>query len=721
MSYIINNASAFVNIKLTEDGRQKLAQGKLNFNSWGIGDSEINYDRESTNDNNQGDVSLSGYSRVLRPFDRQPNIKYPISSNTTVNGLNTLTTSQINTIKAIVNNKAEDRGFFDKDNTTYTTLSGSSYIKDSGIINSSEINGTNTLIIGDGINYEVGDMLLLKLSNDTVGTLDDFSNTIPVPNLWFKIQSKSTTNTLDDTVTLDRDLPNNGSTSSTSQFIIYTGDDITNGFGFEESTPYWNTNTLSFAANCDVSCGDIPIWNMNTVWSENLAGMTQTGINTSPTTPNESYEKFGSNDFLGQKYPYFEYKSVPTDSTVQLNECGVPELPGQSIIDPTKKSISILHYTNNTISNFYGEFLYINDDNDKNVRLRLPDLMYHRRDFSTEEGVVMGMDFVTSGTVSTVGVSDIEYVNLYEDSTMVSDEPRIVGRVFPQLKTIIFDDDEIIAAMSYKSNRNWTLPPLSSTLVSSSAGSNGGMLGINDTIYISYTFENTSGNGLMTTLPCQYYTKLTNNTTTTKDVLFKLDDIDLLPYMRKEEKGTYDGMGFSAKEFKVIYQVVSDINERPSSDGWKRADFTSTNITSSVGESIDPKLLENQNPLVNGFLIDTNTTTTTFDIIESLNMATNSSPDSLQFGDERFFYGNVETYIGASIFKTVFNINISGDQFKISSNPTRLNSDSNPPDIRVTEVGIYDDTNTLVMVGKLSKPVKLTSGNTIMIELSIDF
>ena len=62
-----------------------------------------------------------------------------------------------------------------------------------------------------------------------------------------------------------------------------------------------------------------------------------------------------------------------------------------------------------------------------------------------------------------------------------------------------------------------------------------------------------------------------------------------------------------------------------------------------------------------------------------------------------------------------------GDQFKISSNPTRLNSDNNPPDIRVTEVGIYDDTNTLVMVGKLSKPVKLTSGNTIMIELSIDF
>ena len=42
MSYIINNSNAFVNIKLTEVGRMKLAQGKLDFKYWGIGDSEIN-------------------------------------------------------------------------------------------------------------------------------------------------------------------------------------------------------------------------------------------------------------------------------------------------------------------------------------------------------------------------------------------------------------------------------------------------------------------------------------------------------------------------------------------------------------------------------------------------------------------------------------------------------------------------------------------------------
>jgi hypothetical protein len=333
------------------------------------------------------------------------------------------------------------------------------------------------------------------------------------------------------------------------------------------------------------------------------------------------------------------------------------------------------------------------------------------------------MTFIATGTTKLLGTSEIEYIDLIENPTMVSDNPRVVGKVLPQLKTIIFEDDEIVAATSYKSNRNWTLPALKAKLVGSANGVNGGILETNKTMYITYTFENTTGTGLTTTLPCQYYTKLANNTSSTKDVQFNIENLDLLPYMRKEEKLTYDGMGFSAREFKVLYQIVDNSLDRPLPNAWSVYDFTSTNITSVNGETIDPKLLERQNPDLNGFLIDTNVSSsaTTFSIINSLNMATNNSPNHLQFGDERFFYGNLETYIGATIFKTLFNINISADNFKSTSNPTRPNSLVNPPDIRVTEVGIYDDTNSLVMIGKLSKPVKLSAGNTVMIELSIDF
>jgi hypothetical protein len=39
----------------------------------------------------------------------------------------------------------------------------------------------------------------------------------------------------------------------------------------------------------------------------------------------------------------------------------------------------------------------------------------------------------------------------------------------------------------------------------------------------------------------------------------------------------------------------------------------------------------------------------------------------------------------------------------------------------VSEVGIYDINKNLVCIGKLSKPVALITGDTIMIELALDF
>ena len=75
MSYIIPSTSPFVSIKLTSIGRQNLATGSLNFSFWGIGDSELNYDRESVVDTNVNSISLSATSKILRPFDNQPSIK----------------------------------------------------------------------------------------------------------------------------------------------------------------------------------------------------------------------------------------------------------------------------------------------------------------------------------------------------------------------------------------------------------------------------------------------------------------------------------------------------------------------------------------------------------------------------------------------------------------------------------------------------------------------
>jgi hypothetical protein len=307
----------------------------------------------------------------------------------------------------------------------------------------------------------------------------------------------------------------------------------------------------------------------------------------------------------------------------------------------------------------------------------------------------------------------------------------VVGKVLPQLKMVVFDDDEIVAAMSYKSNRNWTLPPLSALLSAPTGGTTTGVLDINKTIYLTYALDNKSGTGLTTTLPCQSYVKVTNNSSGSKDVSFKIEDVDLLPYMRKVESLTYDGYGFYATNFRLVYQIVNSQNDRPDPSAWKSYDFTTTGLTTTVGATIDPLLLENQLPYLSstcngqsGFILTSaiDALATTFDIVQPLSMAPNSNPNILQFGDERFFYGNIETFIGATIYKTLFDIRINTSQYNLTTNPTRSTQPStNPPDIKVTEVAIYDSNKDLVVIGKLSQPVALLAGNTIMLELSLDF
>jgi len=713
MSYIINNTDAYINSKLTELGRQKLAQGTLNFSFWAIGDSEINYDREAILDANPTDITLSAQTRILRPKDRQPNIKSWIHSGTTtdmVNPLQPMTGANIKTMKVIVNNEATERGFFSGDSTTgWTTLSDTPYTLGSGTISDTVISGGTTLEIGTATTRNVGDNILIKLSNSTIGMVATNTNVEPIPHLWYKIQSTSGSS-----ITVDRELPNmNGSGGTLVQYIIYAGGEVATAFGSDSSTSYWDSGTLSFDSACDISCSDVPVWNMNNVWCEDLAGITASTY--------EGHEYFGSYPFLGQKSPFFEYTCSSLEDPDTSLKC-----EGLSEMDNVNKSIAIIHYTNNTISNFYGEFFHIDNDNNKTVKLHLPDLMYHRRYFSGGTGDTMGMSFLASGDTQYIGTSNLEYIELIEDSSflMSGATPAVVGKVFPTLKVVVIDDEEIVAAMSYKSNRNWTLPQLAATLTNPSGGTSTGLLVQNETMYVTYALENVTGTGLTSSLACQKYAKITNQTSVAKDVEFRIDGTGLLPYMRKIEDLAYDGRGFYGYDLKVLYQVVQNEDDRPDPTAWKVYDYTTSGLTTNPDETINPFQLENQNPATNGFVINeiVDSISSQYDITQILGMAPVMTPEILQFGDERFFYGNLETHIGATIFKTIFDVRINSGQFIATTNETRSTDPStNPPDIRVSEVGIYDSDNDLVVIGKLSKPIKLEAGNTVMIELSMDF
>ena len=695
MSYIISKNNPFVNTKLTEKGRMKLAKGQLNFRFWAVGDSEINYGFEEIRDANPDDLTLNGKSILFRPKENQANIKYFISKTGDTSPLNNLLDADVKVIKALISNKAPERGFFslgqpikEAPYVAYHTDFGNK-IPHFGTVSNTLFNGGDIITLPPYV--KVGNLILFRFENGT--------------RLWYKIQGKN-----GDVYTLDRNLPTSA-TETQVEFIEYVGGNIyDNGMANDSETPYWDINTLSFDNGSNVTTQDVQFWNMNNIWSQNIIGLN--------TATAEEFYKYGSNDMIGTRSPFLCYVDTIAPNNIQLEDVCVDAsaLITGSTLDEDNRAISVIHYTNNEISNLYGEFLYV-DATGKGVEIEIPDMMYHRRKFvgGSGTGDAIGMTFKTDGSQKhTIKNSSIEYYDLIEHPDMVNGDPKVVGKVLPNYHTIVFDNEEIVAALSYKSGRNWTLPELKLTLSNPVGAAGTGLLAQGESIYVTYVLEN-SGNGLPYSLPCQKYAKIKNTNIGTKDVSFTINAIDELPYMNKVEDG--QGIGFSAKVFKVLYQIVQG-DEKPKSNSWiEYAIPESTELNGAAGQTLNPTALETQT-----FKLTKGISSTIYVINDLLNLPNNVEPDNLQFGDERFFYGNIRTDIGATIYKTVFDIKVSANEFHYTTNPTRTIDESlGAPEIRVSEVGIYDNERNLVFIGKVSSPIKLINGNSVTIELSMDF
>mgnify|MGYP003627321910 CR=1 FL=1 len=741
MSYINKQTTGLVKVKLTDIGRELLAKGQLTFAQYIVGDSEVDYDYvkgwsqfvPSSNAATgeflfhlaDGDIDRNIFSKVLRPKDDQPfpssflldqsnNFQFPLNLQ-----------SNIQLIKAIVSNEAEDRGFFS--GTAETCLSAetsSLFIKEEGTIDLGNFNG-GTFLSGytQGVltldtpltATSVNDYIMFRFSNSTLGNITGDSMCQATVNTFYNI-----TSIVGSTIRVDRELPI--LTADTGTIITYYtlpgGDDpLDSYYGLPTLAAYWNTGTLSFDSSCDICVDNIPVWNMNNVWTENFAGLFQE----LPTNYNPN-QLFGSEQYAGTKQ-FLGYNNTPT-VTQTSNQLA------SSYMDPFQKGISIIHYTNSCISNFYGEMFYIDEASEKLLSIDIP-VMWHRRNEGTGSGTTLGMTFVSDVVSKTISTNNtIEYYDLIESSgmTVTPDFPMVVGKVFPDLKIVVIDNEELVAAMSYKSNRNYTLPDLSSELVTSSGGGCTGCLNAGHQMYLTYWLSNTSIT-TTPTLPCQRYTVIQNNSNSDKDVSFRINDVGQLPYMRKTELPDYDGFGFFADGFNLLAQSINPTNvKRPDPSLWRVIDFTSPKITSSAststtgsGETINPLLLENQGSVNTGFLLTGElynaASGNTFNLGDELDMQSSSFYDQMTFGDERLFYGNLRTFIGATIYKTLFTINVDGATMAGSSNTTY----SYGKDRYITEVGILDNNDNLVIVGKLSRPVRLANSTTATIELTIDF
>jgi hypothetical protein len=745
MAYIIKNTAGLINTRLTDVGRRYLSQGNFDIAYFQIGDSEVSYTALKTaspaynqTNNNILMPAFNAQNDTSSPQTNKQNVKYPYY----VQGSNggTYGIPYMDSIVQPIYNSAGVKGFFmtggTPGNWNVQTSSGytitSNYQVDMGsLIGQTIINITLDMLICSPTTGtpSIGDIVtIIYDGNGSCSDVKTFSI------LTYKIQdlnpSTGTSGTTTWAVTLDRAVPNfTGKVlgGEMARVLVYPSK-MTVIYDSITPEPYWETDAFNFESPCDISQREnTPIWNMNIPWTESPAGIQSNYY--------EDFTKYGSVSYIGTKeYIGYNNDSGQTDtSTVNYYNSY-----NEQIIVPPKnqKAIAIIHYTNQDIDNVYGEKFATtpfdpNNPTDntglaKHFKLTIPTLMWHKSS-GTSIGQTFWIDppgtidfcvpqYIKSTENLDMNDPGIRYYQLWDNNPNTDGSLNRVGKVFPDQEIVVIDDEEIIAAMSYKSNRNWTLPAPKLSLLTpnvcsnSNTSSNPLVTNTLQNVWVTYRFDSTE---FTESLHCNYYSNITSdyNSNSCKDdnsipgfgILSDPKNVAVRfgPEFKflNQPLNTYtsaDLSGYSANSMKLLVQVVNG-DTKPLPNLWKEID-----VTSEISGS-----------LINGYITMSGITGTTFqidqtmynnapiyDLASYIDIPENGQTDYLNFGDEYYFYGNLETDISATIYEMKYLVNLNRNQFTNTSNPTWMSGTTS----YVTEIGLYNNQKDLMVVSKLQSP-----------------
>lgn len=423
MAFIEKNDPIVLNIKLTSKGRELLSQGKLDFKYYAIGDSEIDY-----NFNSEVELISPDYTgfnaNILKPIDKNPNIMSFIRRNLSGDSYNYMSTTP--TSYYTVNNSVESLGFFTNSGATYIT--DSNHVKQpDAMIKINTVDGGLTLNLLKSSTYgtsieepSVGDLLYVKWTMSVSSTGYSVNKEFPTPNLFYKITGVGSGKLSDGSISIDvdRKLPDftdlGISDSVYAGAMIYHNQINYSGNSIVDMSPteYVEESVISFSQNSQCSTAVFPFWNMSIVFTEEIAGVYDSNI----------------------KYTQFKNKSFGGFVSYIQNQ------------SPIYKKLGIIHYSNPSPANVYAEGFLLNTS-----VLEIPTIMWHK---STDN--VLGVKLIASGSSKLLTGSTKSLNILYYDLCDLTG--FIVGKVFPELKIFVIEDQELLYAMSYKSNRSWTLP-----------------------------------------------------------------------------------------------------------------------------------------------------------------------------------------------------------------------------------------------------------------------
>jgi hypothetical protein len=722
MSYIIKNTAALINTKITDAARKKISQGRFDISYFQVGDSEVCYD--CVNGINLSDLN------VLMPQDNAQNpspipeknrmhVKYPLFLDST-SGSTYGVPFDASYIDNVFNTAAP-RGFFSGNSVSgFTLLTTSAYtinpnfVVDNTIISSGTILTLSATSINPSVSGTVSPGYVLTLfTQNSISPLSGNSPmfTYVVVNITGDTSTGSTI-----TVEVDRNLPdfNTLGFSGLSSVIFYPSG-MTQIYDSFTPEPYWDTDVFNFETNCDISQSDVKVWNMNSPWTETPAGVFNTIY--------QDHNFYSSTGYTGTK-EYLGYNKnggqKDTDSVYYYNS-----FSEKITVEPKdQKAIAIVHYTNQSIDNFYGEkfamqdFDPLNPGNTgqaRNFKLSIPWLMWHKNpngtigeDFYTDPSGFTSLNlfevhYIKSSRDIQFNDPGLRYYHLWDTHANTNGYPNRVGKVFPDLKIIVFDDDEIVATLNTKSNRSWTLPAPKLGLVTPNTfngvlGGNVGLLsGNSETLFLTYRFNSSA---FTNSLHCNYYTTISGNEQTllpgASDVIIRFGNE--FPFLNSIFSGSPSG--FCVNDITILAQKVSSGTSRPDITLWKEINvFDQYSATTSSGYLT----LNSLTGVTYQLTKDMYDNAPFYQLTNYLSLPVlNQTGQTFNFGGDYYFFGNIQTDIQATIYVMNFLCNLGQTQFFDSSNPTWDNSKTP----YITEVGLYNAEKELMVISKIQSPEK---------------
>ena len=177
--------------------------------------------------------------------------------------------------------------------------------------------------------------------------------------------------------------------------------------------------------------------------------------------------------------------------------------------------------------------------------------------------------------------------------------------------------------------------------------------------------------------------------------------------------------GYTVNRIYALVQLVTGTVSTPDAANWKMYDVTNQVIGYTGSGFLTPSQLVSVVYRIPMKDYDNASIFKTYNL-GYLNYPITSQPDLLSFGDETFFFGNVNTDIEAVVYTTDVSVNLPLAQFNSTTNAT-WNGISR---VYISEIGLYalvDGVTYLVAIGKLNDPVQKDGTISRTLVFDIDF